>query len=148
MSGVEWYVDSDALRYMTYDRKTFSKFQEQEEGMRVELVDDATCPLKGCGSNSCQISSSDVLELNVVSFIPTLKKNLLVVSYMINFQCRVTFEGRQCTISNCILSSLKTLGRGVQNGGLYRLLADLMALVHDSEMLCKPSNFEENGRMP
>jgi hypothetical protein len=29
-SSVGWYVDSGASRHMTYDRKLFNKFQEQE----------------------------------------------------------------------------------------------------------------------
>jgi hypothetical protein len=35
------------------------------------------------------------------------------------------------------------LGRGVREGGLYKLLVDLMALVHSSEGLEEPSSFEE-----
>ena len=34
--SVEWYVDSGALRFMTYI------FQEQEGGISVELGDDVT----------------------------------------------------------------------------------------------------------
>jgi hypothetical protein len=121
-----------------------SRFQEQEGGMSVELGDDATYPMKGLGSISFQMPSSDVLELNDVLFVLSLKKNLLSVSCMTNFQCRVAFEGQQCTISNCSLASLRTLARGVWDGGLYKLLVDdHVALVHDSEKLGEPSSFEE-----
>jgi hypothetical protein len=34
----------------TYDRKLFSKLQEQEEGMIVELGNDGTYLVKGMGS--------------------------------------------------------------------------------------------------
>jgi hypothetical protein len=47
VSSVGWYVDSGASRHMTYDRKIFSRFQEQEGGMCVELGDDATYLVKG-----------------------------------------------------------------------------------------------------
>jgi hypothetical protein len=42
VSIVGRYVDNVASRHMTYDRKVFSKLQEQVGGMRVELDDDAS----------------------------------------------------------------------------------------------------------
>jgi hypothetical protein len=57
VSGVGWYVDSGASRHMTYDRKIFNRFQEQEGGMLVELGDDAMYPVKGLGSISFQMPS-------------------------------------------------------------------------------------------
>jgi hypothetical protein len=62
--------------------------------MSVELGDDATYPMRGVGSISFQMPSSDVLELRDVLFVPGLKKNLLSVSYMANVQWRVVFEGQ------------------------------------------------------
>jgi hypothetical protein len=53
--------------------------------MSVELGDDATYPMKGLGSISFWMPSSDVLELNDVLFVPGLKKNLLSVSCMTIF---------------------------------------------------------------
>ena len=52
---------------------------------------------------------------------------------------RVTFEGQQCTISDCSLAGPRTLARGVREGGLYRLLVDLVALTHSSRRLVGPS---------
>jgi hypothetical protein len=65
VSGVGWYVDSGASRHMTYDKKIFNRFQEQEGGMLVELGDDAMYPMKGLGSISFQMPSGDVLELDL-----------------------------------------------------------------------------------
>jgi hypothetical protein len=111
--------------------------------MSVELGDDATYPMRGVGSISFQMPLGDVLELSDVLFVPSLKKNLLLVSCMIDVQWRVAFEGQQCTINDCSLASPRTLARGVREGGLYRLLVDPMALVHSSERLDEPSSFEE-----
>jgi hypothetical protein len=49
---------------MNYDEKIYSRLQEKEEGMRVELGDDATYLVKGLDSISFRIHSSDILELN------------------------------------------------------------------------------------
>jgi hypothetical protein len=45
-------VDSEASRHVTYDSFIFSKIQEKEGGMIVELHDDATYPMRGVGSIS------------------------------------------------------------------------------------------------
>lgn len=52
ISIVGWYVDSGALRHMTYDRSLFSRIHEQEGGVSVELGDDDTYPVRGVGSIS------------------------------------------------------------------------------------------------
>jgi hypothetical protein len=62
---------------------------------------------------------------------------------MVDHQWIVAFEGQHCTISDYNLPSPRTLARGVQKGGLYRMLVDLMALVHYSEKWDEPSIFEE-----
>jgi hypothetical protein len=86
VSRVGWYVDSGASRHMTYDRKILSRFQEQEGGLLVELSDNAMYIVKGLGSISFQMPSSDVLELDSVMYVPDLTKSLLSISCMTNLQ--------------------------------------------------------------
>lgn len=62
---------------------------------------------------------------------------------MIYFQGRVAFQGKHCTNSDCTLASLRTLARGVGDGSIYRLLIDLVALVHARGKLGELSSFEE-----
>jgi hypothetical protein len=100
--------------------------------------------VKGVVSISFQMLLGVVLELDYVLFVlPGLKKNLLSISSMTYVQWRDAFEGQQCTISDCNLASLRTLDSGVRDGGLYRLLANPVALVHSSERLDEPFSFEE-----
>jgi hypothetical protein len=54
-----------------------------------------------------------VLELNDVLFVPGLKKNILSISYVIDFQCRVAFEGKHCIINACSVVCTRTLAIGV-----------------------------------
>jgi hypothetical protein len=89
------------------------------------------------------IQLGDVLELNDALFVLGLKKNLLSVSCLVDHSCRVSFEGQQCTISDCCLASSRTLAICVLDGGLYRLLVDLVALVHSSKKLDEPSSLDE-----
>jgi hypothetical protein len=134
---------SGASRHMTYDKSLFSRIQEQEGGMTMELGDDATYPVRGVGSISFWMPSGDVLELDHILLVPGLRKNLLSISCMTDIHWRVAFEGQQCTINDCSLASLRTLARGVREGGLYRLLVDPVAHVHSSGRLEEPSSFEE-----
>ena len=81
--------------------------------------------------------------MNDVLFVFALKKNLYLVFYIIDFQFRVAFEGKQCTIIDFNLASPRTLVRGMWDGGLYRLLANPLALVYVVEKQGEPSSFEE-----
>jgi hypothetical protein len=44
--NVGWYVNIGESRHMTYDGILFKKFQEKEGGMNVDLVNDATYPMR------------------------------------------------------------------------------------------------------
>jgi hypothetical protein len=54
---------------MNSNKRAFSKLQEQEESMQVELGDDATYPIAGVGSISFQMPSSDILELTGILYV-------------------------------------------------------------------------------
>ena len=81
MSSVGWYMDSGALRHMTYHRSLFRYFWEQEGGMSAKLGNDATYPVREVGSIPFYMQSS-ALELSDILFVPRLKKTLLAVSCM------------------------------------------------------------------
>jgi hypothetical protein len=85
----------------------------------------------------------DVVESDNVLFVPMSNKNLLSISCKESVQWRVAFERQQCTINDCSLAGLRTLSRGVREGGLYRLLANIVPRVHSSERLDEPSSFED-----
>lgn len=49
VSGAEWYMDSGASKDMIFNKKAFSRLQEHEAGIQVELGDDATYSITGMG---------------------------------------------------------------------------------------------------
>jgi hypothetical protein len=108
VSSVGWYVDSGALRHMTYDKTLFSGLWEQEGVTSVELGDDATYLMREVGSISFRTPLGDVL------FVLGLKKILISVSCMVDHQWRDAFEGQHCTINDCSLASPRTLDRGLR----------------------------------
>lgn len=143
MSSVGCYGGNGASSPITSDRKLFNRIQAQEGSMSVELTNDATYPIKGLGPISFLTPSSDLLELNGVLFLTSLKKNILSISYMANLQYRVAFEWQWCTINDCSLASMRTLAWGVWDGDINRLLVDPMALVQSSEKVDGSFSFEE-----
>jgi hypothetical protein len=59
----------------------------------VNLGDDVMYYLKWLGSTFLWMLSSDDLELNDVLFVSSLNKNRLLVSCMVNHQCKVVLKG-------------------------------------------------------
>lgn len=111
--GVGWYADSGASRHMTYEEKVFNRFQEQEQGMVVELGNDAMYPMTGLSSISFQMPLGDVLKSHYVLYVPNLMKCLLSVYCMTDLQCLAEFEGQQVTIKDSRHGSSQVLSKDV-----------------------------------
>lgn len=111
--GVGWYADSGASRHMTYEEKVFNRFQEQEQGMVVELGNDAMYPMTGLSSISFQMPLGDVLKSHYVLYVPNLTKCLLSFYCMTDLQCLAEFEGQQVTIRDSHHGSSQVLAKDV-----------------------------------
>jgi hypothetical protein len=96
--GEGWYVDGGAYKHMDYDKNIFSRFQEQEGGLCVELGDDSTYLVKVLVLKCFQMYSSDVLYLDSILYVHELMKSLFSFSCMLYSQCLTKFDGRQITI--------------------------------------------------
>jgi len=72
-----------------------------------------------------------------------VKKNILSVSCMENVQWRVAFKGKHYTINDCSLASPRNLARGVREGEIFRLIFDLVVLIHSNKRLENSFNFQE-----
>ena len=105
---------------MAFERSLFSRIQEQEGDMTIELVDDATYFMRGVGSISFQIASCDVVKLSDILFVSSLRKKLLSFSCMIDIHGRVSLEGQHCNMSHCSLANPRALARRVREGDLHR----------------------------
>jgi hypothetical protein len=77
--GVGWYVDSGASRHMITNKSTFSRLEEQDSNMQVELGDDAKYSVIGMGSISFCMLAEKVIELHEVLYVHGLSKNLLSI---------------------------------------------------------------------
>ena len=52
---------------------------EKKSNLRVVLGDDASYTLKGFGSTSLQLESNDLLHLNDVLYVSSMKRNLFSI---------------------------------------------------------------------
>lgn len=57
----------------------FFSLTEQDLGVQVEVGDDAKYPIVGIGTIPFQLESGNSLDFDDFLFVPSLKKNLLLV---------------------------------------------------------------------
>jgi hypothetical protein len=101
----------------------------------VELGHDDKYPMTRLGSISFCMLAKEVLELREVLYVPSMTKNLLLVSCLIELKGRANFEDQKV-----IIKTSRVLARGVREGNLYRQLAGLVkqrALLTSSDNLRK-----------
>lgn len=84
-SSVGWCVDNRASRHMTFDKKDFSRLQEQVDAIQGEL---GMMPL--AISISFLMPLGDVLHIDDVLYVPSLMKSSFVSS-TIDLQCMADF---------------------------------------------------------
>ena len=89
-----WLIDSGASKHMTGYIENLSELVEKESHLRVVLGDDANYIVKGFGSTSLQLESNDLLHLNDVLYVPSMKRNLVSIFALEDKGYRVTFADR------------------------------------------------------
>ena len=86
------------------------------------------------------VRSSDVLELDDVFYVLGLTMNLFLVLAMTNLRHVAEFDDQQVVVKDHSHDLGRVLAKGVQEGGLYKLLAKTIKhrdLVHDTDNLCR-----------
>lgn len=92
----------------------------------MDLADDTTSLVTRMGFVPFYMPLDDVLELHNVFIVPCLTKNLLSASTMKDMKCVAKFDDQQVIIRNGSHEHGQILSKGMQEGGLYRLLTILM----------------------
>ena len=121
---------------MRGSQNPLSRVSDKHASLQVELGDNTKYEVKGIGSTSFQLNSSDSLHLEKVLLVPGQKKNLISISTLEDKGMRVAFKNGKllmCTKDSSI-DSARVIG--TRFGGLYKLLGQpTQALVHDSYSL-------------
>jgi hypothetical protein len=85
--------------------------------MNMDPGDDAIYLVRGVSSISFQIPLGDVLELNNVTFVFGLKKNLLLISYVANLHYMTEFDVEEVILGR----QTQVVAKGVRTICLYRV---------------------------
>ena len=84
-------TDSGASKHMTGKKTTLSNLEEKNSSQKVSLGDDYQYPIKGIGESSYKLDSRTSMKMNEVPYVPSLKKNLLLISALDKKGYRVAF---------------------------------------------------------
>jgi hypothetical protein len=57
--------------------------------MQVELIDDGRYPMVWLRSISFFMLVGEVLDLHEVLYVPSMTKNILLVSFLIDLKCKI-----------------------------------------------------------
>jgi hypothetical protein len=83
---------------MTSTRQLFSSLKKQDSQVQVKLGDDAKYLVAGVGTIPFHLESNNSLEFDDVLFVPSLKKNFLLVSVMEDKGFAAEFKNQQVLI--------------------------------------------------
>eukprot|EP00250_Pteridium_aquilinum_P005619 c15689_g1_i1 orf=311-793(+) len=114
-----WIVDSGATAHMTHHRDWFEDFTARSG--HVTLGDSSVIPVRGIGSIPIFRSADDKRYISHVLYIPNLTFNLLSVSSLTEQGAEVLFSAGTISIRDSTSGSI--LAQGVQDGGLFKLMA-------------------------
>jgi hypothetical protein len=133
-----WHVDNGASRHMTSTQQLFFSLKKQDSGVQVELDDEAKYPVARASIVPFQLESNNSLDFDDVLFVPSLKNNLLSISFMENKGFATEFKNQQVLIRPKESSPNIAQVIGVRKGNLYKLQGEpVRALVHNSDSLCQ-----------
>jgi hypothetical protein len=132
-----WLIDSGASKHMTGQKNTLSKLIVKDSTQKVSLGDDYQYPIKGMGEATCKFDSGTPMRMKDVLYVPSLKKNLLSISFLDKKSFRVAFiDGEVLMWSKG--KPIEDVVIGIEEGGLYKLKGHSdVALTHSTESPCE-----------
>jgi hypothetical protein len=127
-----WLIDSGASRHMIDDRKNLSSMTEKETPHKLELGEKNSYAIKGIGQAIIKMESGNSIHLSKVSYVPSLKKNLVSISCLKEKGDKVEFLDGKVRVwsKDSKIENARVIG--ICEGRLYKLLGhNIQALVHD-----------------
>ncbi|PHU01485.1 hypothetical protein BC332_31272 [Capsicum chinense] len=113
----EWWMDSGATRHVCANKELFSSFSPAHEEEMIYMANSATAKVEGTGKICLKMTSSKLLTLKNVLYVPELRRNLISISLLDK-------NGFKCvTVSEKIVISKGEMyvGKGYLTEGLYKM---------------------------
>ena len=95
MMGSVWYMDSGASFHMNENKEFFSKFEEKDLQMHIEMGDDGRDRATNIDTIIFHRESNSPLTLKDLMYVPVLKKNLVSVATLEDYGYNVIFSKRK-----------------------------------------------------
>eukprot|EP00253_Pinus_taeda_P014713 PITA_14713 len=129
-----WFLDSGVSCHMMRSRDIFSNMAKELRDLHVELGDNTKYATEGIDNIDFQLDSRNIMEVNLVMFVPRLEKNLLLVMAMEDRRLEVSFMGGKVAIRSKGADPNKRRVIGSRENDLYLLRGQpVKALLHESD---------------
>ncbi|CAL1396853.1 unnamed protein product [Linum trigynum] len=109
----QWHLDSAAVNHMTSVRSVFENLQPSS-GISLQVADGSSISVARVGSVKTRR-----LSLPQAYYVPKLTPNLVSVGQLADDGCRITFDGRGCTVQD--MRTGAEIRRGSKRGRIYML---------------------------
>jgi hypothetical protein len=112
----DWWMDSDATVHICADRSMFSSFLGYNSAP-VFMGNGVPAAVRGTGQVYLKLTSGKTLVLKDVLYVPSMSRNLILVSLLCRQGLKLVFESNKV-----VLSKFGTfVGKSYESGGLFRL---------------------------
>jgi hypothetical protein len=115
-----WYVNFRASNHMTSHGKWFKDTKDLKTPRFVEISgDDTTHPITQISKVPLSMQDGQTKYLKYVLHVPTITKNLVSVSQMVEQGLQVTFNPNGCFVKD--MNQGKLIAKGERNGQMFTL---------------------------
>jgi hypothetical protein len=119
-------------------KQNLVNYGDKKFNVKVELGDDDTYAIKGVGSASFQLQSSNVFHVEEIIYVPGLKKNIISVAVLESKGYTIAFSKGKALMWHSNESMSSTMIIGVQEDGLYKVAGQVIqALAHEMINPCE-----------
>jgi hypothetical protein len=131
-------VDSGASKHMAGFKQNLMTYRDKEFNVKVELGDNGTYAIKGFGSTCFHLQSGNVFHIGEMFYVPRLKKNIILVSFLESKGYLVSFSKGKALMWTSNESVSLAMKIRAQEGGIYKVIGQVIQeLAHEMINPCK-----------
>lgn len=87
-----WWIDSGATRDICKDNSLFKRYELEEDGCVIYMINSSTATVKGKAIIDLELTSEKLLTLKHVNYIPEVRKNLVYDSFLNKYRFELVFK--------------------------------------------------------
>jgi hypothetical protein len=115
-----WFIDFGASDHMTCNKECYDEYYEKNDGTHIYLEDNISHKVQGYGVISVNLPNGQLRQMHDVMYVPSIKKNLIYVSTIIDNNLTVVFGKLKCVVKY-IQDHYRIVSIGTRVSGLYKL---------------------------